>query len=169
MVEKNLEHSSSEDNALEIDIALHDIDPTVLALVPQALAVQFGVIPLAVRNRVLYLAMFDPANLETVIALEFATGCRVEGIRWNADAIRAGLEKFYGEIEIFAEEEEEESDAENDEVVAAAVKHLVEALEAVEKPVTVLNLDWPTDKAALDHAVAAALAWERGHDNARGE
>lgn len=51
------------------------IDPDVLALVPESLAVKYHVVPLRVEGKKLALAMTDPSDYEAIDEVAFVTSC----------------------------------------------------------------------------------------------
>ena len=71
-------------------------DPAALRRVPRALADRGPVLPLAVRDDLLVVAMADPWNQALVDELRFACGVRVQPVAATPEALSAALLRAYG-------------------------------------------------------------------------
>jgi hypothetical protein len=67
-----------------------------LSAVPKALVERYGVLPLALEERTLHLAMLDPRDPGQVDEIAFATGLRVQPYVLAEVRISALLEHYYG-------------------------------------------------------------------------
>jgi hypothetical protein len=67
-----------------------------LAAVPRALVERYGVLPLALEERTLHLAMLDPRDPGQVDEIAFATGLRVQPYVLAEVRISALMEHYYG-------------------------------------------------------------------------
>jgi len=67
-----------------------------LGAVPKALVERYGVLPLALEERILHLAMSDPRDPRQVDELAFATGLRVQPYVLAEVRISALMEHYYG-------------------------------------------------------------------------
>jgi hypothetical protein len=67
-----------------------------LAAVPKALVERYGVLPLALEERTLHLAMLDPRDPGQVDEIAFATGLRVQPYVLAEVRISALMEHYYG-------------------------------------------------------------------------
>jgi len=76
--------------------ALQDIAESTIALVSAKVAEEYKVIPFRMTDKVLHMAMVDPANLPMLDALSFATDRRI--VPWVAPVLRIyqALEHYYG-------------------------------------------------------------------------
>ena len=77
---------------------LTDVPQDVIALVPQALAVKYGIVPFRYhegRNRVT-VAMADPRNLQESDEIQFALGRSAEFYACPEIVLQRALEKYYG-------------------------------------------------------------------------
>ncbi len=80
-----------------IELGRFDITPDAVALLPAATARKYETVPLGRAGAALAIAMSDPANVFAVDDIEFMTGCRVEPVVATQAAIRAAVERYYGE------------------------------------------------------------------------
>ena len=80
-----------------IELGRFDVEPTAIALLPAATARKYETVPLGRTGAALAVAMSDPANVFAVDDIEFMTGCRVEPVVATEAAIRAAVERYYGE------------------------------------------------------------------------
>ncbi len=80
-----------------IELGRFDLPPAAVALLPAATARKYETVPLGRAGAALAVAMSDPANVFAVDDIEFMTGCRVEPVVATQAAIRAAVERYYGE------------------------------------------------------------------------
>jgi len=71
------------------------ITPEVLALVPPDVAMQHNVLPLAVRNNRLIVAMENPLDEKAFDVLRFKTNCSIETVLTGSQEISQALDKYY--------------------------------------------------------------------------
>ncbi len=77
---------------------LADVPPDVRALIPQAMAIKYGIVPFRyheARNRV-SVAMADPTNLQLGDEIQFALGRGTEFFACPEIVLGRALEKYYG-------------------------------------------------------------------------
>ena len=83
-----------------IDVMAVDVHPRLLEVVPRHAAERYRVLPIGVKPGVagslLYLAMSDPTDEETLRTVEAATGLRVEPLVCDDAALQRSLDKHYG-------------------------------------------------------------------------
>lgn len=79
-----------------IDLAMFEIDPAVLKLIPKDLCEKHGVIPISRSGNNIVLAMSDPSNLFIRDDLQFLTRCKIEPVVASEMAIHHAVEKYYG-------------------------------------------------------------------------
>ena len=71
------------------------VTPEIVALVPESLAASCNIFPLAVKRKVLYLAMENPLDSGTIQLLEFSTGLRVEPVIAPPSQLQTIIRKYY--------------------------------------------------------------------------
>lgn len=93
-----------------------EIPPQVLHLIPEDIALQYSVLPLAKHNNRLIIAMENPLNWEVMELLRFHTNHNIDAVITSSAEISKVLDKYYlqhsedtlaqinGEVEIIAEE-----------------------------------------------------------------
>lgn len=79
-----------------VDLDAIDVPQSVIDLVPKAVAEEHCVIPVAVRERTLTVAMQNPMDLGVVDSLRFSTSLTIEPAVASENQLRKGLERFYG-------------------------------------------------------------------------
>ncbi len=75
----------------------YEIDPEVIALVPQAVASKHTAIPLQRGGSTLLVAMADPSNIYAIDDLKVSTDLNVEPVVSTESAIEAAIVRHYGE------------------------------------------------------------------------
>jgi len=83
-----------------IDVFAVEVHPRLLEVVPRHAAERYRVLPIGVKPGVagslLYLAMSDPTDEETIRTVETATGLRVEPLVCDDAILQRSLDKHYG-------------------------------------------------------------------------
>jgi len=79
-----------------VDLTQAAEDPDAASAMPYAVAKRYRAVPVALRGRVLQVAMADPQDTQAVQALEFATGMRVEAGICSAREVELAVEQRYG-------------------------------------------------------------------------
>jgi hypothetical protein len=75
---------------------LENIPPKVISAVPARLAARYRIVPIAIRNRKLQLAMRDPKDLITLDEITFLTGLTIEPFVATEFRIVRAIEGYYG-------------------------------------------------------------------------
>jgi type IV pilus assembly protein PilB len=78
------------------DLANYIIDPEVIKLIPQDVAVRYKVIPVFKISNVLTVAMADPTNVFIIDELTRIAGCTIEPVLAEEMAIRKAQDQYYG-------------------------------------------------------------------------
>ena len=86
------------------DLTLHKIQPEALRMLPEAMARKYDVIPLAVTNNTLRVAMVNPDDVLTLEALAAQTQMRIEPIVAVTDEIRKAIDRNYKAYSEIAEQ-----------------------------------------------------------------
>lgn len=79
-----------------VDIKQYDIDPQVLATIPEHIARKYKVIPLDRMGKNLTIATADLTNVFIIDELRVITGCNITSLLTSASEIDAAIEKYYG-------------------------------------------------------------------------
>jgi type IV pilus assembly protein PilB len=78
-----------------IDLDDFDIDPAVIALVPEEVALKHSVIPVNRAGSTLIVATSDPSNIFAIDDLKFLTGYNVEVVVAAEEQIKRAIDKHY--------------------------------------------------------------------------
>lgn len=78
------------------DLANYIIDPGVIKIVGEDIAVKYKVIPVFKINYTLTVAMTDPSNVFIIDELSRLTGCTIEPVLADEMAIRKAQDQYYG-------------------------------------------------------------------------
>ena len=80
----------------EIDLREFEVDPSLLALVPQAVCVRQLVLPLRVLDKRMRLAMADPLDQGLIDELGFITGLSIHPILCDVQQLQVKLDELFG-------------------------------------------------------------------------
>ncbi len=78
-----------------IDLDEFDVDPEVVALVPEDVALKHNVVPVNRAGSTLILATADPSNIYALDDIKFLTGYNIQAVVASEEAIKRGIEKYY--------------------------------------------------------------------------
>lgn len=82
-----------------VDVRTADVPPEVLRLIPQRLAEQFTVLPIAIKEpKSLVLAMSDPSDLNAIDSARFASGLHIEPVVASHSALRKAISDLYRKL-----------------------------------------------------------------------
>ncbi|MDO8695498.1 MAG: ATPase, T2SS/T4P/T4SS family [Pseudomonas sp.] len=81
----------------EIDLREFQLDPSLLALIPQAMCIRQLVLPLRVMGKRLRLAMADPMDMGLIEELGFMSGLSIHPLLCTAEQMQAKLLEVFGE------------------------------------------------------------------------
>ena len=73
----------------------YEIDPEVIAAVPENICRQFCLIPIDKIGKSLTLAMSNPLNTQAAEDIELVTGCMVQAFVSTATQIKQAIDKYY--------------------------------------------------------------------------
>jgi type IV pilus assembly protein PilB len=82
-----------------IDLMAINIPESVVELVPEAVARENSVLPLALEDDTLTVVLSDPFDLETIEKLRFILNRRIETALAPKEAIQAAINRHYGQME----------------------------------------------------------------------
>ncbi len=78
-----------------IDLSVHEIDPTILELIPAEVAIKYQVIPVKKQGKSLTLAMANPMDVFAIDDIRFLTGLRVTPVVCAEIVIKDYIDKCY--------------------------------------------------------------------------
>jgi len=90
-----LQFLSEQFNIPAIKLSEFKIDPEVLKLIPAEVAKKYNIMPIALKNSTLVVAMVDPTNIFAIDDIKFLTGYRVEPMIASENAILSALDIYY--------------------------------------------------------------------------
>ncbi len=78
-----------------IKISEFTIDPDVIKVISAEVAEKYNVLPIALKNSTLIVAMTDPSNIFALDDLKFLTGYRIEPFVASDEAILTSIDSYY--------------------------------------------------------------------------
>lgn len=91
-----------------VDLSTLRIDRAAAALVPERIARRRGLIPVAIDDGMLVVAMSDPLDIEAVDDVGLRTGYRVSPVVATASQIRRAVDRYLTSGEVFVESAEDQ-------------------------------------------------------------
>lgn len=79
------------------DLSNMNIPPTTIELVPESVARENVLIPIAVENGVLHIAMSNPFDYETLLKVQFILDRTIQPALASAEQIVAAINRHYGQ------------------------------------------------------------------------
>jgi len=80
-----------------------EVDPAVIKLIPEEVALKHTVIPVNRAGSTLILATADPSNIFAIDDIKFLTGYNVEVVVASEDAIKRAIDRYYEQTTSLAE------------------------------------------------------------------
>lgn len=87
---------AKQSGVVTFDLSGYIIEPHIVELVPEDLAVKYKLMPVFKVENTLTVAMTDPSNVFVIDELERRTGCIIEPVLTNEMDIRRAQDQFYG-------------------------------------------------------------------------
>lgn len=78
-----------------IPVGGYDIDPAMIALIPESVARQYWLVPLDRIGQTLTIAMADPLNQKAIEDIEYLTKCEVQVFIATLSDVRQAIERYY--------------------------------------------------------------------------
>ena len=78
-----------------IDLEEFEIEPAVIKLIPEDVAIKHQVLPVNRAGSTLIIATADPSNIFAIDDIKFLTGYNVEVVVAQADAIKMAIDRHY--------------------------------------------------------------------------
>ncbi len=103
-----------------VELTTQEIDPDIVKLIPEDVALKYQVIPVSRTGSTLVVAMADPSNIFAIDDIKFLTGYNVEPLVASDAAIKTAIEEYYegpdmGLEGVLTEFDEEDIDVVQDE------------------------------------------------------
>jgi type IV pilus assembly protein PilB len=86
-----------------IDLDEFEIDPAVIQLIPEEVAIKHTVLPVNRAGSTLILATADPSNIVAIDDIKFLTGYNVEVVVAADDAIKRAVDRYYDQTSSLAD------------------------------------------------------------------
>lgn len=87
---------AKQSGVITFDLSGYIIEPDIVKLVPEDLAVKYKFMPVFKVENTLTVAMVDPSNVFIIDELQRRTGCVIEPVLANEMDIRRAQDQFYG-------------------------------------------------------------------------
>ena len=78
-----------------IDLDEFEIEPVVVQLIPEDVAIKHNVVPVNRAGSTLIVATADPSNISGLDDIKFLTGYNIQAVVASEEAIKRGIEKYY--------------------------------------------------------------------------
>jgi len=78
-----------------IDLDEFDVDPAVIQLIPEEVALKHGVLPVNRAGSTLIVATADPSNIFAIDDIKFLTGYNVEVVVASEESIKRAIDRYY--------------------------------------------------------------------------
>ena len=78
-----------------IDLDEFEVDPAVIQLIPEEVAIKHTVLPVNRAGSTLILATADPSNIFAIDDIKFLTGYNIEVVVASEEAIKRAVDRFY--------------------------------------------------------------------------
>ena len=82
-------------NTQVVNLAEMELSQDVLSLVPEEMAIKYGVIPVQKEDRLIHVVIGDPRNTQIVDAIKFLTGCNVRVWMAPESQVKKAVDKYY--------------------------------------------------------------------------
>ena len=93
------EFVASQYGVPSIDLDSFDIDPDVIQLIPEEVAMKHNVVPVNRAGSTLILSTADPANIFALDDIKFLTGYNIQAVVASEEAIARAIEKYYDQAD----------------------------------------------------------------------
>jgi len=93
------EFVASQYGVPSIDLDSFDIDPDVIQLIPEEVAMKHNVVPVNRAGSTLILSTADPSNIFALDDIKFLTGYNIQAVVASEEAIARAIEKYYDQAD----------------------------------------------------------------------
>ena len=81
-----------------VNLSAMSIPPTIIELLPESVAHENVLIPIAEENGVLQIAMRDPSDYDTVLKVQFILARDIQPVLAPEEQIVAAINRHYGQL-----------------------------------------------------------------------
>jgi type IV pilus assembly protein PilB len=82
-------------NTQVVNLSEMELPSTIVSLIPEEMAIKYGVIPVQKEERIIHVVIGDPKNVFVVDAIKFLTGCNVRVWMAPESQVKKAIEKYY--------------------------------------------------------------------------
>ena len=82
-------------NTQVVNLTEMDVSTAVISLIPEEMAIKYGVIPVQKEERIIHVVIGDPKNVFVVDAIKFLTGCNVRVWMATESQVKRAIDKYY--------------------------------------------------------------------------
>jgi type IV pilus assembly protein PilB len=82
-------------NTQVVNLAEMELAANIVSLIPEEMAIKYGVVPVQKEDRLIHVVIGDPKNVFVVDAIKFLTGCNVRVWMAPESQVRKAVEKYY--------------------------------------------------------------------------
>jgi type IV pilus assembly protein PilB len=82
-------------NTQVVNLSEMELPSSIVSLIPEEMAIKYGVIPVQKEDRIIHIVIGDPKNVFVVDAIKFLTGCNVRVWMAPESQVKKAIEKYY--------------------------------------------------------------------------
>jgi type IV pilus assembly protein PilB len=82
-------------NTQVVNLNEMELAPGVVSMIPEEMAIKYGVVPVQKEDRIIHVVIGDPKNVFVVDAIKFLTGCNVRVWMAPESQVKRAIEKYY--------------------------------------------------------------------------
>ncbi|MEO6096130.1 MAG: type IV-A pilus assembly ATPase PilB [Fibrobacteria bacterium] len=82
-------------NTQVVNLSEMELPSAIVSLIPEEMAIKYGVIPVQKEERIIHVVIGDPKNVFVVDAIKFLTGCNVRVWMAPESQVKKAIDKYY--------------------------------------------------------------------------
>ncbi len=82
-------------NTQVVNLSEMELPASIVSLIPEEMAIKYGVIPVQKEERIIHVVIGDPKNVFVVDAIKFLTGCNVRVWMAPESQVKKAIDKYY--------------------------------------------------------------------------
>jgi type IV pilus assembly protein PilB len=82
-------------NTQVVNLNEMELPATIVSLIPEEMAIKYGVIPVQKEERIIHVVIGDPKNVFVIDAIKFLTGCNVRVWMAPESQVKKAIDKYY--------------------------------------------------------------------------
>ncbi|MDQ3001456.1 MAG: type IV-A pilus assembly ATPase PilB [Fibrobacterota bacterium] len=82
-------------NTQVVNLSEMELPANIISLIPEEMAIKYGVIPVQKEERIIHVVIGDPKNVFVIDAIKFLTGCNVRVWMAPESQVKKFIEKYY--------------------------------------------------------------------------